>query len=192
MFWQALTSQDYHGTIDATGLHPLPVGAPLPPSLIQQAYSSNFIKTFRGGGGSSAYVPTTSIYSGFFDEVVEPQQGRNASAFLKDTRGVGVTNVDIPSTCPKGTPAGLFADHESVLANGLTYALVTDALSHNGPADLSRINLAEACATPFAPGLTTADVLDTESTIPFAVYQIAVYNPKVLTEPPIKKYARRS
>lgn len=100
-------------------------------------------------------------------------------------------NQDIPLTCPLGTPAGDFADHESVLANSLTYALVIDALKHAGPAKLKRINLDDACSRFAAPGLTLADVLDIEATIPFAAYQIVVYNPKVLVEPAIKAYASK-
>jgi len=67
---------------------------------------------------------------------------------------------------------------------------VVDALEHAGPAKLSRIDLADACSRFAAPGLTLDDVLATEQTIPFAGYQIIVYNPKVTTEPPIKAYAK--
>lgn len=68
---------------------------------------------------------------------------------------------------------------------------MVDALKNAGPAQLSRIDLKEACSRFAAPGLTLEDVLTTESTIPFAGYQIGVYQPKVAVEPPIKPYARK-
>lgn len=89
-------SPDFHGTLVAA-LTDFPIidRIPLGPSLIQQKRNSKLIKTLRAGGGDSAYVPTTTIYSSSFDEVVQPQEGKAASAFLLDARGVGVSNNEI-------------------------------------------------------------------------------------------------
>lgn len=72
-------SADFHGTVLANVLCPSFPKLPCPPSVIQQRYTSNFIRTLRSDGGDSAYVPTTSIYSST-DEIVEPQHGSSASA----------------------------------------------------------------------------------------------------------------
>ncbi|KAK0778181.1 hypothetical protein LTR75_015730 [Friedmanniomyces endolithicus] len=178
-------SPDYHGTVLANFLA---LGEPQPPSVLQQEYTSTFISTLRRGGGDSAYVPTTTVYSGFLDEVVEPQQGSGASAFLGDARGVGVTNNEVQTICA-GQPAGGFFTHEGVLYNALGYALAVDALSHAGPGQASRLDLASVCASYLTPGLDLNDFLLTEDSIAIAGVAILVYPGKVVAEPAFRSYA---
>jgi hypothetical protein len=157
-------SADFHGTQLAYLTCPEFPKIPCPPSVIQQAYNSNFINRIRGNGGDSAYVPTTSIYSST-DSVVQPQTGTGASAYIKDARNVGVSNSEVQSVC-NGKPAGLFYTHEGVLYHPLAYALAVDALTHAGPGQTSRLDLNAICNTITSPGLSLADVVATEGSHP--------------------------
>ncbi|KAK6857523.1 hypothetical protein PG995_006350 [Apiospora arundinis] len=183
-------SPDFHGTLVAA-LTDLPIidRIPLGPSLLQQKTNSNLIKTLRAGGGDSAYVPTTTIYSSSFDEVVQPQKGKGASAFLLDARGVGVSNNEIQEVCPS-TPAGDFGTHESIMFNGLATELVIDALVNGGPADPKRMDLATICQNLAHPALDVRDVAKTEGTIPIAAVNILEFEDGVTDEPKIRAYAR--
>lgn len=176
-------SPDYHGTVFANAIDQ---GGPLPPSILQQEYNSNFITTLRSNNGDSGYVPTTTVYSGFFDEIVEPQQGTNASAYLKDVHRVGVSNNEVQLICGGRGPAGTFYTHEGVLYNPLGYALFVDALSHDGPGQASRLNLGTVCSTYLTPGLDLTDFLLTENSILIAGVTIITYPNKVLNEPAIR------
>jgi hypothetical protein len=134
------------------------------PSIAQQDYSSNFVNTLRANGGDSAYVPTTTVYSGS-DEIVEPQSGTGASAYMLDARSVGVSNTQVQLACP-GQPAGSIVSHSGILTNALAFALAVDALTHEGPGDLSRINLTDVCAKVIADGLQLSDFLSTAGEYP--------------------------
>ncbi|WPH03142.1 Hypothetical protein R9X50_00601700 [Acrodontium crateriforme] len=180
-------SPDYKGTTLAS--FAATPHEPLPPSVLQQQYNSQFITTLRSNEGDSAYVPTTTIYSGFYDEVVEPQQGTGASAYLLDARNVGVTNNEVQTICP-GQPAGGFFGHEGVLYNNLGYALAVDALQHDGPGQVARLDLPSVCSYPITEGLNLADVLETENTLLIAGLSILLYPSPSSTEPAIKSYAR--
>jgi len=180
-------SPDYHGTIIASFAATPEI--PLPASYLQQEYNSNFITTLRNNGGDSAYVPTTTIYSGIIDEIVEPQQGANASAYLLDARNVGVTNNEVQAVCP-GQPAGLFYTHEGVMYNPISWALFVDAIQHYGPGQTSRIDKSAICSLLITEGLDLADFLLTENTIPIAALSFALDPIKLVNEPPIKSYAR--
>ncbi|KAF4998698.1 hypothetical protein FGRMN_3024 [Fusarium graminum] len=182
-------SADYKGTIlanfvDITGLTNTP-------SVVQQEAGSDFIKTLRSNGGDSGYVPTTSLYSSFFDEVVQPQEGTEASAYLLDARNVGVTNAEVQQVC-SGKLAGSFYTHESILANPLTFALVKDALTHEGPGKVSRLDLSKVCSTSLATGLGLEDLLITENAVVIAGLSLVLYLPKVSEEPAVKQYALKA
>lgn len=184
---------DFHGTVMAdvlcssasgTGTSQTPTCAP---AFLQQEYNSALITAFRAKGGAIAYVPTTTLYSGFLDEIVEPQQGTNASAFLQGPSTL-VTNNEFQSICPSGSGGASFFGHATSLYNPLSYALVVDALTHDGPGLASRLNLTAVCAPSSAPGLTIADNLQTAALIPVSLVLELAYSPKNTTEPALKAY----
>jgi hypothetical protein len=180
-------SADFHGTTFANGICLLPICGP---SFLQQEYNSNYVRSLRLNGGDSAYVPTTSFYSGFFDEVVEPQQGTGASAYMLDARGVGATNYEVQLICG-GRLGGGFYDHATALAHPLVYALIVDALTHTGPGQLDRIDVASVCNNIIAPGLDLDDYIATQALIPIAGVSLLAYKDRRTEEPALMGYADR-
>lgn len=187
-------SPDFHGTVLANALclsanSELGV-VPCPPSVIQQERTSDYINQLRKNGGDRAFVPTTTFYSGFFDEIVEPQQGQAASAFLPSGGpNAPASNNEVQNICAL-QPGGSFYGHAGVLFNPLTYALIVDALQHPGTTgQVSRINRKQVCADYAAPGLNLDDVLATSGLIPVAGVLLLAFPEKRLTEPPLRAYA---
>ncbi|KAF5867172.1 hypothetical protein ETB97_004093 [Aspergillus alliaceus] len=128
-------SSDFHGTLlEGNCIDPSQMCTP---AIKQQGYESNFVHALRANNGDSAYVATTSMYSGV-DLIVQPQTDPDASAALYDVRKVGVTNVKARIFCP-GKLAGSFYFHKTMLASPVACALVVDALKHDGPGSLKRI-----------------------------------------------------
>ncbi|KAJ5757904.1 uncharacterized protein N7511_006598 [Penicillium nucicola] len=152
-------SADFHGTV-------MDVLCAVPslfctPAIAQQGYRARLVGALRGEGGDSAYVSTTSVYSGF-DAVVQPQSGGEwASGFLGDERGVGVENVLVQDVC-RGMEGGGYYSHSSVLVHPLAFALFVDALEHDGPGRVERVDLEVVCGMSLAPGLGLGDFLGTE------------------------------
>ncbi|KAG9193015.1 hypothetical protein G6011_03050 [Alternaria panax] len=186
-------SPDFKGTVLANALcltaNSNQALGPCDPSVIQQEATSDFVRALRSGGGDSAYVPTTTFYSGFFDEIVQPQQGTGASAFINDARNVGVSNNEVQRVCA-GQLGGSLYGHAGVLFHPLTYALIVDALQNDGPGSLKRIDVKSVCNSYAAPGLDLDDVLATSGLIPVASVLLLAYPQKSLTEPKLRPYAR--
>ncbi|KAJ5935438.1 hypothetical protein N7466_004985 [Penicillium verhagenii] len=180
-------SADFAGTVNAWALCPFNGTQPGTPAVWHQTRNSNFIATLRSNGGDSAYVPTTSIYSAT-DEVVQPQSGRGASAFMKDERDVGVTNCELQVEA-RFKPAGLVYTHEAVLYNPLAWALAEDAIRNGGPGRFDRIDMAEVCRHTMAPGVNFIDAAKTQALPLMALKHILFFTPKPWNEPALPLYA---
>ncbi|KAH7309174.1 hypothetical protein B0I35DRAFT_471039 [Stachybotrys elegans] len=182
-------SADYKGSTILSALMPLKLLNT--ESVLQQGPDTKLIAALRSNGGDSGYVPTTSIYSGFFDEIVQPMSGKEASAYLLDARKVGVTNVEVQQVCA-GYPAGTLYTHEGVLYNPLAFALAKDAITHDGPGQVSRIPLKEVCSRYLTPGLGLEELLITENAIVSGGFAMFLYQPKPVQEPKIQGYVTAS
>ncbi|EME41723.1 hypothetical protein DOTSEDRAFT_26854 [Dothistroma septosporum NZE10] len=159
-------SPDYKGTTSSSLLTDL--GILLPQSYYQQAYYSSFIRALRANGGDSAYVPTTTVYSTFFDLVVQPQSGDSASAFFPDARGV-----------------------MGILYNPIGDALLVDALTHDGPGQMNRISEG-FCGNYLTEGLNLADLQLTENTLVVAALSLLLGGESTTQESPVRGYAYAS
>jgi hypothetical protein len=101
-----------------------------------------------------------------------------------------MTNTQIQLACPE-KPAGSFYLHETMLVNPITYALFVDALTHDGPRNLSRIGLDTVCNQLVPPGLDLEDLLGTEAmALVLGVTDLLSYGYIGNTEPPAKPYAQ--
>ncbi|KFY31732.1 hypothetical protein V493_00814 [Pseudogymnoascus sp. VKM F-4281 (FW-2241)] len=174
---------DFRGTIEADLLCSGLTFALCTPSIKQQRDKSNLIATLRNNGGDSAYVPTTTFYSAT-DQIVQPQIGTGASSFMLDARNVGVTNNQIQEVC-RGTIQIIL--HEAVLYNAVAWALIEDALNHDGPGSRSRLDLPKLCFALAAPGL---NVIQGQSILATAIPNILAYKTHVFNEPAIAAYAK--
>lgn len=179
-------SADFHGTFQASVLMPLEIGLGNP-GVWSQRRHSNFIRTLRADGGDSAYVPTTSIFSSF-DEVVSPQIGELASAWIKDENGVAAKNYELQRIAPF-TPAGMIYSHETVLSNPISWALAEDAIKNGGPGQVERLDLYKLYARIIPEGLNLIDGAATAALMLSAGGSIALYPWKVLMEPSLPAYA---
>ncbi|KAI6247875.1 Lipase B [Erysiphe necator] len=155
------------------------------PAISQQAYNSRFINRLRQNGGDAAYVPTTTVYSQF-DEIVQPQFGRQASGIIREGNGVAVSNNLLQDVCRGQEGAGLFL-HEGVLYSSTAYALVVDALTHDGPGSIDRVR--STCSQTTPEGITDLDVVQVEALIVVILFRVLTFAPKVVREPELKEYA---
>ncbi|KAJ7663905.1 putative lipase [Mycena polygramma] len=159
-----------------------------PPAIFQQMTGSDFVKALAAHGGDSAQVPTTVIYS-HTDEIAQPQFGDHPTAGLKDANGVGFTGVAVQDACP-GAVGGSFYTHEGMLYHPLVGALAKDAFTHDGPADLSRIDTASLCGNYAALDAGFDGFVKTEGELVLAGLAFLEYRPWTKVEPALMAYAQ--
>lgn len=150
------------------------------PVLWQMRIGSQFLTTLNAGDQTPGRISYTSAYS-LTDDVVFPQGGQRGS-----WQGDGATNIAVQDICPARV-----VDHVQATYDAVVYAIVTDALTHPGPAKKTRIDRA-VCSDIAMPGVR----LDEELTGMLSAYGtglpqlLGVGVPTTDREPAIKPYAR--
>lgn len=168
-----------HGTLDA-----VPVCVPgCPPAVHQQTTGSRFLTALNSGGETFAGIDYTVVYT-LTDEVVFPNLPPAASSELHTGEG-RISNVAIQQICP--------AQPSEHLSMGSTdpvgYAVVDDALAHDGPADPSRVDRA-ACLQGVMPGVEPARLPQDEARYSGTVATALLTAEREASEPPLRDYAR--
>jgi hypothetical protein len=150
------------------------------PAVFQQAAGSAFLEALNGGRRDETPGPTawTTVRSST-DATVQPTTGPRPTSSLH-----GATNVLIQSVCP-----GRQVTHIGTALDSVTFALIDDALTHAGPAKVSRLP-AGVCDHPYAPGLdesTTTNLIGAAASLTAGR---SATEPKVRREPPVRRWAR--
>jgi triacylglycerol lipase len=129
------------------GLSSLPIGL-LPEAFYQFDPNSNFVQAMNHGDETPGDISYTSIYSGFYDELVEPATPVPTAGLDWKQGNPDVANILLQDVCP-----GRFVDHVTIgLTDALAFALVLDALEHPGPADPQRAGGSALCGLlPIVP-----------------------------------------
>jgi hypothetical protein len=159
----------YHGWIGTDAACAAGCGA----ALWQMRRSSQFMAAFNGGDETPGPVAYTSVYN-IGDEVVQPST---------TSRLDGAANIAMQDLCP-----GRVGEHYEMVYDAAVYAVVLDALTHRGPAELNRLDPA-ACAHLTMPGTTVAD-LSTGEFNGWVVGGPLLTQYQIKAEPAVAGYAR--
>ncbi len=131
-----------HGTKAGSGCS---AAKPCTPAGWQQRAGSKFLKALNAQADETPGRTAWTTVRSATDEVVQPQFGPHPTSSLK-----GATNIRIQSVCP-----GRKVTHIGTALDSVTFAAFKDALSHAGPAKVSRLPK-DVCARPYADGLDEA------------------------------------
>ncbi len=169
-----------HGTTVHGPAGPCSASNPCPPAAWQQAAHSHLLTALNRqpfeAPGPTAWTTVRSAT----DEVVQPQTGRHPTSALR-----GASNILIQAVCP-----GRTTSHIGTAFDSVTFAAFLDAISHRGPARVSRLP-GDVCSHPYAPGLdeaTTGAFLSGAGSL-IASQEASV--PVVAHEPRLRPYVRR-
>ena len=159
----------HHG---ATGADQFCTSGSCAPAVQQMRHGARFLRALNAGDETPGELDYTSIYSAH-DELVQPP----STAILD-----GAVNVLVQDLCP-GRPV----HHVGVVHDAAVFAVVIDALTRAGPADLSRFDPA-TCRQAWMPGVE--EPFTGNARIYGPAFVAAVTHPAVAEEPPLAPYAR--
>ena len=135
-------------------------------------HGARFLAALNSGDETPGDVDYTSLFSDS-DELVQPP----SSARLD-----GAVNTLVQDLCP-GRPV----HHGGIVHDPMIYALVIDALEHEGPADPARVDRG-ACHSAWMPGMT--EPFTGNAMLYSNAFAALLAHGTVSTEPPLAAYAR--
>ncbi|WP_205696973.1 triacylglycerol lipase [Conexibacter sp. SYSU D00693] len=152
-------------------------------ALRQQLDTSRFLRALNSGAETFAGISYTEVYT-HTDEFVQPNLDDGGTSSLHTGQG-RISNVAVQEICPTGAPEHLLV----ATTDPAAAALAVDALTHDGPADPSRIDRG-VCTVPFMPGVdpVTGPVQFAGAGVRIAA-QLTVQGERVDREPPLACYA---
>ncbi len=169
-----------YGTLDA-----YPVCGPgCVPAFWQQRTGAEFLAALNDGPDTFAGIDYTVVYT-VTDEVVVPNLPPAASSELRRDGAGRLANIPVQSICPVHV-----AEHLTMgSTDPVGYAVVADALDHDGPADAGRIDRA-VCLADVMPAVDRTQLPVNEARLLGQVATSIATEPRVAAEPPLREYAR--
>jgi triacylglycerol lipase len=123
------------------------------PALWQLRPDSRFLAVLNAGEETPGGVSYTSVYSRT-DQFIWSADGKASDPWTASSRLDGGTTIAVQDICP-GRPV----EHVQVFYDAAVYAVVIDALGHQGPADPGRINRA-ACLQGAMPDVDAREAAE--------------------------------
>ena len=149
-------------------------------SLYQMRSDSRFLVALNAGGDTVGAVPYTAVVTKTDTTFVLPQQGR-----LNGTRA-RVTSVAVQDLCP-----GRQVDHNGLVYDAASNAIALDALDHQGPAELTRIDR-PVCERDTMPFTTRAEAdAKVQAYSGTLIDLLGPSGPRAKREPRLAGYAKR-
>lgn len=148
------------------------------PALWQQLPEARFIDALNSGLETFAGISYTAIYTRD-DAVVTPPEEASS---LRGGNG-SVANVALQDVCP-----GHRSDHVKTLSyDPVGFALVVDAVRHDGPADPARIDRA-VCDDDYPPGVDPVTFPESYARVNARILRELTLGKRSEEEPPLRCY----
>jgi triacylglycerol lipase len=150
------------------------------PAGWQQAAGSHFLEALNAQPDETPGPTSWTTVRSSGDETVQPQTGPHPTSALN-----GATNILIQSVCP-----GRQVSHIGTALDSVTFAAIDDAMTHDGPAKVSRFPT-DICSHPYAPGLDEAATTSLLTAAGGLTGGRSTSQPRVTKEPKVRAYMTR-
>jgi triacylglycerol lipase len=152
---------------------------PCAPADWQQRAGSNLLAALNAQPVEAPGPTSWTTVRSADDDVVQPQAGAHPTSALR-----GASNILIQGVCPARRD-----NHLATFVDSVTFAAIVDALSHPGPAEVSRFPK-NVCSHPYAPGLSTASTNVLLASAKSLINEQGKAAPTVPAEPKVLSYFR--